>query len=495
MGSFNGEGLSDQVKVRLEKLNTLKQQGQNPFNKTKFEVSSNSETIRGNFEKLESTEVKVAGRIMSKRVMGKISFAGLQDGCGQIQCYIKKEILGDEGYAAFKKLDVGDIVGVVGEVCKTERGEISVQPTEIVLLAKALNPLPEKFHGLQNQDLKYRQRYVDLIINSKVRQTFLLRSKIISTVRAFLNNEGFVEVETPILASQASGASARPFKTHHNSLNLDMVLRIALELHLKRLIVGGFNKVFEIGRVFRNEGIDTKHNPEFTLLELYEAYTDFEGIMNLTERLIKFVANEAIGKLKFSVGEFEINLEEPFKRISMVDSVKTCSGVDFSEVDSLERARELAQAHQIEIETHHTIGDILSLFFEKYVEGTLVQPTFVTFYPVEISPLAKQCPDNESFTERFELFVAGKELANAFSELNDPIVQLERFEAQAKLKMMGDEEACDVDYDFLNALRYGMPPTGGLGIGIDRLVMLLTESESIRDVILFPTMKSLPNDK
>ena len=495
MGSFNGEGLSDQVKVRLEKLNTLKQQGQNPFNKTKFEVSSNSETIRGNFEKLESTEVKVAGRIMSKRVMGKISFAGLQDGCGQIQCYIKKEILGDEGYAAFKKLDVGDIVGVVGEVCKTERGEISVQPTEIVLLAKALNPLPEKFHGLQNQDLKYRQRYVDLIINSKVRQTFLLRSKIISTVRAFLNNEGFVEVETPILASQASGASARPFKTHHNSLNLDMVLRIALELHLKRLIVGGFNKVFEIGRVFRNEGIDTKHNPEFTLLELYEAYTDFEGIMNLTERLIKFAANEAIGKLKFSVGEFEINLEEPFKRISMVDSVKTCSGVDFSEVDSLERARELAQAHQIEIETHHTIGDILSLFFEKYVEGTLVQPTFVTFYPVEISPLAKQCPDNGNFTERFELFVAGKELANAFSELNDPIVQLERFEAQAKLKMMGDEEACDVDYDFLNALRYGMPPTGGLGIGIDRLVMLLTESESIRDVILFPTMKSLPNDK
>lgn len=491
MGSFNGEGLSDQVKVRLEKLNTLKQQGQNPFNKTKFEVSSNSETIRGNFEKLESTEVKVAGRIMSKRVMGKISFAGLQDGCGQIQCYIKKEILGDEGYAAFKKLDVGDIVGVVGEVCKTERGEISVQPTEIVLLAKALNPLPEKFHGLQNQDLKYRQRYVDLIINSKVRQTFLLRSKIISTVRAFLNNEGFVEVETPILASQASGASARPFKTHHNSLNLDMVLRIALELHLKRLIVGGFNKVFEIGRVFRNEGIDTKHNPEFTLLELYEAYTDFEGIMNLTERLIKFAANEAIGKLKFSVGEFEINLEEPFKRISMVDSVKTCSGVDFSEVDSLERARELAQAHQIEIETHHTIGDILSLFFEKYVEGTLVQPTFVTFYPVEISPLAKQCPDNGSFTERFELFVAGKELANAFSELNDPIVQLERFEAQAKLKMMGDEEACDVDYDFLNALRYGMPPTGGLGIGIDRLVMLLTESESIRDVILFPTMKPL----
>ena len=495
MGSFNGEGLSDQVKVRLEKLNTLKQQGQNPFNKTKFEVSSNSETIRGNFEKLESTEVKVAGRIMSKRVMGKISFAGLQDGCGQIQCYIKKEILGDEGYAAFKKLDVGDIVGVVGEVCKTERGEISVQPTEIVLLAKALNPLPEKFHGLQNQDLKYRQRYVDLIINSKVRQTFLLRSKIISTVRAFLNNEGFVEVETPILASQASGASASPFKTHHNSLNLDMVLRIALELHLKRLIVGGFNKVFEIGRVFRNEGIDTKHNPEFTLLELYEAYTDFEGIMNLTERLIKFAANEAIGKLKFSVGEFEINLEEPFKRISMVDSVKTCSGVDFSEVDSLERARELAQAHQIEIETHHTIGDILSLFFEKYVEGTLVQPTFVTFYPVEISPLAKQCPDNGNFTERFELFVAGKELANAFSELNDPIVQLERFEAQAKLKMMGDEEACDVDYDFLNALRYGMPPTGGLGIGIDRLVMLLTESESIRDVILFPTMKSLPNDK
>lgn len=491
MNLFDKDGLSDQVKVRLEKLNLLKQTGQNPFKITKFKVNSNSELIKNEFESLNETEVQIAGRIMSKRVMGKISFAGLQDFYGKIQCYIKKEIMGEEAYGFFKKLDVGDLIGVVGVVCKTERGEISVKPSKIILLAKALKPLPEKFHGLQNQDLKYRQRYVDLIVSEGVKQTFLKRSKIISNIRSFLCGENFVEVETPILASQASGAAARPFFTHHNSLDQDMVLRIALELHLKRLIVGGFDRVFEIGRVFRNEGIDTKHNPEFTLLELYQAYTDFEGMMDLTERLIRFVAKESVKKMKFLVEGHEIDFEKPFGRVSMIDSVKKCGGVDFSNVESIDQARGLAREHGIEFEDRHKIGDILNLFFEKYVEKTLIQPTFVTLYPVEISPLAKQSPENEKLTERFELFVAGRELANAFSELNDPIEQRLRFEEQARLKAQGDEEACDVDEDFLNALSYGMPPTGGLGIGIDRLVMLLTESESIRDVILFPTLKSL----
>lgn len=489
MNSFKKEDLVDQVKVRLDKLNLLKQNGQDPFKITKFDVNSNSKLIINNFDNLNETEVKIAGRIMSKRVMGKISFAGLQDFYGQVQCYVKRDFLGEEAYSRFKKLDVGDLIGVVGIVCRTERGEVSVKPSEVVLLAKSLKPLPEKFHGLQNQDLKYRQRYVDLIVNPKVKETFLLRSKIISSVRSFLYDENFVEVETPILSSQASGASARPFCTHHNSLGLDMVLRIALELHLKRLIVGGFDRVFEIGRVFRNEGIDTKHNPEFTLLELYQAYTDFNGIMNLTEKLIKFVAKNAANKLVFSVGGVDIDFEKPFNRVSMIEVVKEKSGVDFLSVDSVEEAQVLAKKHCLEFEKHHKIGDILSLFFEKYVEKTLVQPTFVTMYPVEISPLAKQSVENEKLTERFELFVAGRELANAFSELNDPIVQRERFEYQAELKASGDEEACGVDEDFLNALSYGMPPTGGLGIGIDRLVMLLTESESIRDVILFPTMK------
>lgn len=483
------ENLSEQKKVRLDKLNLLKQNGQNPFEITKFEVNSNSGEIKSNFDSLNEKYVSVAGRIMSKRVMGKISFAGLQDFYGIVQCYLKKECMDEENYRQFKKLDIGDLIGVEGFVCRTERGEISIRTTKIVLIAKSLNPLPEKFHGLQNSELKYRQRYVDLIVNENVKRVFLLRSKILRDIRNFLHSENFVEVETPILSNQASGASARPFFTHHNSLDLDLVLRIALELHLKRLIVGGFERVFEIGRVFRNEGIDTKHNPEFTLLELYQAYTDFEGMMNLTENLIKFVAKNAVGKLQFSVGGHKINFEKPFERISMIESVFKNCGVDFNKIDSLDYARDIAKKHGIEFESRHKIGDILSLFFEKYVEPSLVQPTFVMFYPVEISPLAKQSSSNPSLTERFELFVAGRELANAFSELNDPVVQRQRFEEQAVLKAQGDEEACDVDEDFLNALSYGMPPTGGLGIGIDRLVMLLTESESIRDVILFPTMR------
>lgn len=489
MDFLGEERLNEQKKIRLEKLNLLKEDGQNPFKITKFEVDSNSNEIKFNFDDLNEKEVRVAGRLMSKRVMGKISFAGLRDFYGLVQCYIKKECMDDENYKQFKKLDIGDLVGVVGFVCKTERGEISIRTTKIVLLAKALSPLPEKFHGLQNSDLKYRQRYVDLIVNEKVKQTFLLRSKILRELRNFLHSENFVEVETPILSSQASGANARPFFTHHNALNMDLVLRIALELHLKRLIVGGFERVFEIGRVFRNEGIDTKHNPEFTLLELYQAYTDFEGMMNLTENLIRFVAKKAVGKLSFLVGKNEIDFEKPFVRISMTESVFKSCGVDFNKINSLDEARYVAKKHEIVFDLRHKVGDILSLFFEKYVEKTLIQPTFVMFYPVEISPLAKQSNKNFKLTERFELFVAGREMANAFSELNDPVVQRERFEQQAALKEQGDEEACGVDEDFLNALSYGMPPTGGLGIGIDRLVMILTESESIRDVILFPTMR------
>ncbi len=489
MGSFSGENLDEQMQVRFNKLNLLKQAEKNPFDVTKFEVDSNSGLIKSRFDELNETEVRIAGRIMSKRVMGKISFAGLQDFYGLIQCYVKKDCMSEENYREFKKLDIGDLIGVEGFVCRTERGEISVRTTRIFLLAKALKPLPEKFHGLKDPELRYRQRYVDLIVNPSVKRTFLLRSKIVSQIRNFLINRNFVEVETPILSSQASGASARPFLTHHNALERDMVLRIALELYLKRLIVGGFDRVFEIGRVFRNEGVDTKHNPEFTLLELYQAYTDFEGMMCLTEDLIRFVAKTAVGKFVFSVDGVEIDFEKPFARVSMIESIAEKSGVDFSAIESLEEARRIAREHGIDFEDRHKIGDIISLFFEKYVEKTLVQPTFVLFYPVEISPLAKQSPKNSSLTERFELFVAGRELANAFSELNDPVVQRERFEQQAELKSQGDEEACGVDEDFLNALSYGMPPTGGLGIGVDRLVMLLTENESIRDVVLFPTLR------
>ncbi len=485
------QNLGEQLKVRREKLKILQDSGQDPFSITKFDVTSSSRDIIDNFEQNEGKSVCIAGRIMSKRIMGKISFAGIQDFYGKIQCYIKKDCMDEENYNQFKKFDIGDIIGVEGEVCKTQRGEISVKTTKITLLAKSLIPLPEKFHGLQNMDLKYRQRYVDLIVNSEVRETFIKRSRIVSEVRRFLDNEAFVEVETPILNNQASGASARPFMTHHNALNMDMVLRIALELHLKRLIVGGFERVYEIGRVFRNEGTDTKHNPEFTLLELYQAYTDFEGMMDITERLIKTVAKNVVGTTQIEYGGEKIDLDKPFSRISMTDSVFECSGVDFSKIDSLENAREVAKKHNIKYEQRHKIGDILNLFFDEYVEKSLIQPTFITDYPVEISPLAKRNPKNPKITERFELFIIGKEFANAFSELNDPIDQRERFEAQAELKKQGDEEACDVDYDFLNALEYGMPPTGGMGMGIDRLVMLLTNNDSIRDVLLFPTMKNL----
>ncbi len=491
MDFVDSEKLNEQFKIRLEKLNLLKELGKNPFEVTKFEIDFNSDHIKKNFDSLNGQEVKFAGRIMSKRVMGKISFASLQDFYGTIQCYIKRENMSEENYEEFKKFDIGDIIGVVGEICKTERGEISIKTKTIKLLAKSLNVFPEKFHGLQNTDLKYRQRYVDLIVNFKVKQTFLLRSKIIQEIRSFLSNLGFIEAETPILNNQASGAAARPFFTHHNALDMNLVLRIALELHLKRLIVGGFDKVFEIGRVFRNEGIDTKHNPEFTLLELYEAYTDFEGMMELTENLIKNLAQKVLNKKIFKFSNFEIDLSKPFEKVSMLDSIKKSCGVDFFEVKSLDEAQNLAKLHKIELEKHHKIGDIIGLFFEKYVEKNLIQPTFVTHYPVDISPLAKQCVNNSNLTERFELFIAGREMANAFSELNDPVVQRLRFEEQAKLKELGNEEACDVDEDFLNALAYGMPPTGGLGIGIDRLVMLLTENDSIRDVILFPTLKNV----
>ncbi len=489
MDNNTTQNLGEQLKVRREKLKLLQQSGQDPFSITKFDINSHSKDIKNNFDQYEGKQVCAAGRIMSKRVMGKISFAGIQDCFGIIQCYIKKECMDEENYRQFKKFDIGDIIGVEGEVCKTERGEISIKTSKITLLSKSLIPLPEKFHGLQNIDLKYRQRYVDLIVNSDVKDTFIKRSRIISEIRRFLDNDAFIEVETPILNNQASGASARPFNTHHNALSMDMVLRIALELHLKRLIVGGFEKVYEIGRVFRNEGTDTKHNPEFTLLELYQAYTDFEGMMDITERLIKTVAQNVVGTTVIEYGNEKIDLDQPFKRISMSDSVLKYSGVDFSKIDSLEQARQIANQHNIKYEDRHKIGDILNLFFDEYVEKNLIQPTFITDYPVEISPLAKRSPKNPEITERFELFIVGKEFANAFSELNDPIDQRERFEAQAELKKQGDEEACDVDYDFLNALEYGMPPTGGMGMGIDRLVMLLTNNDSIRDVLLFPTMK------
>lgn len=489
--SNNKEKLNGEVLARKEKLKVLREKGQDPFFITKFDVSCNTKQVVDEYEKFEGKEVSLAGRIMSKRVMGNICFAHLKDFFGELQCYVKKDCMEEENFKAFKKFDVGDIIGVVGEICKTNAGEISIKTFKITLLAKALRPLPEKFHGLQDTDLRYRQRYVDLIVNKDVKETFLKRSEILLQVRKFLREEGFIEVETPILSSQASGAFARPFLTHHNSLDLEMVLRIALELHLKRLIVGGFDRVFEIGRVFRNEGIDTKHNPEFTLLELYKAYTDIIGMMDITERMVKYVARAVLKKDEIVYGDLKIDLNKPFEKATMSDLVLKYTEVDFSKIKTIEEARKSAKEKGIEFEERHKVGDILNLFFEEFVEKNLKNPTFVTTYPIEISPLAKRCRDNLNFTERFELFIDGKEFANAFSELNDPIDQRERFEEQARLKQMGDEEACEVDEDFLTALEYGMPPTGGMGIGIDRLVMLLTNSESIRDVILFPTMKSI----
>ncbi|UKI19358.1 MAG: lysine--tRNA ligase [Oscillospiraceae bacterium] len=483
--------LTEVLRVRRDKLSSLMQAGCNPYQITKFDQTHHAQQIKDTYTDGEEMTVSVAGRIMSKRIMGKAGFAHLQDGSGSIQLYVSRDSLGEENYAAFKSMDIGDIVGVKGYVFTTRTGEISVHAQSVTLLSKSLQVLPEKYHGLKDTDARYRQRYVDLIVNPEVRDVFVKRSRIISEIRRVLDDRGFLEVETPVLHTIAGGANARPFITHHNTLDIDMYLRIALELHLKRLIVGGFERVYEIGRVFRNEGMDTRHNPEFTLLELYQAYTDFNGMMDLTEELIRTVAKNVLGTAQITYGGVAIDLDKPFERLSMKDAVKKYSGVDFDTLADLEAARAAAKAHGIAYEERHEKGDILNLFFEEYCEEKLIQPTFITGHPVEISPLAKRIPGNEAYTERFELFIVGREHANAFSELNDPIDQRARFEAQAALKAAGDDEACDVDEDFLCALEYGMPPTGGLGIGVDRLVMLLTDTASIRDCLLFPTMKPL----
>ena len=485
------ENPSEILRIRREKLAELRANGKDPFVIRKYDKTHDFKTIRDSFDALEGSDVSVAGRILSRRDMGKANFIDLVDESGKMQIYIKSDDIGADAFAEYRKWDIGDIVGVKGFVFRTRRGEISIHTKEITLLSKSLLPLPEKWHGLKDQDLRYRQRYVDLIVNPEVRDTFVKRSRIIAEIRNYLNERGFLEVETPILHNMAGGANARPFITHHNTLGIDLYLRIALELHLKRLIVGGFERVYELGRVFRNEGMDTRHNPEFTLLELYQAYTDYNGIMELTEDLIRTVARRVLGTETVTYGGVEIDLSKPFTRMSMVDAVKQYASVDFGKIQSDDEAKALAKAHHIAYEERHKRGDILNLFFEQYCEDKLIQPTFITNHPVEISPLAKKMPENPAYTERFELFVIGREHANAFSELNDPIDQRARFEAQAALKACGDEEANDVDEDFLTALEYGMPPTGGLGIGIDRLVMLLTGEPSIRDVLLFPTMKPL----
>ena len=485
------EKVNEILQIRRDKLAALRADGKDPFTVVKYDINAHALDIKNDFAGYEGKSVSIAGRMMSRRIMGKASFMDLRDGTDRIQVYVKRDDVGEEEYAAFKKCDIGDIFGVDGVVFRTQMGEISVHATKIMLLSKSLLPLPEKYHGLKDTDLRYRQRYVDLIVNPEVRETFAKRSAIIREIRRFLDDKGFCEVETPVLHNIAGGASARPFITHHNALDIPMYMRIALELHLKRLIVGGFEKVYEIGRVFRNEGMDTRHNPEFTLLELYH----FEGIMNLTEELIRTVAKNVLGTEKISYAGIDIDLEKPFARMKMVDAVKLYSGVDFDKITTLEEARATAKEHHIEYEERHKIGDIINLFFDEYVEEKLIQPTFITHYPVEISPLAKKDPADTRYTQRFELFIVGREHGNAFSELNDPIDQRERFEAQALLKAQGDEEACDIDDDYICALEYGLPPTGGLGIGIDRLVMLLTGEENIRDVILFPTMKPLTDGK
>ena len=479
------------LKVRRDKLKELQDSGRDPFVLTKYDVSHHSKDIKDNFESLEEKEVTVAGRMMSKRVMGKASFCHIQDLKGTIQSYVARDELGEDAYKDFKKLDVGDIIGVRGFVFRTKTGEISIHAKEITLLSKSLQVLPEKFHGLTNTDVRYRQRYVDLIMNEDVKDTFVKRSQILSTIRRFLDDQGFMEVETPVLVQNAGGAAARPFMTHFNALDEDINLRISLELYLKRLIVGGMERVYEIGRVFRNEGTDTRHNPEFTLMELYQAYTDYHGMMELTENMYRHVAQEVCGTTLIPYGEHMIDLGKPFEVITMTDAVKQYSGVDFNEIKTTEEAKKIADEHNIEYEDRHKKGDILSLFFEEYVEEHLIQPTFVIDHPIEISPLTKKKPENPELVERFELFIVGREMANAYSELNDPIDQRERFLAQEELKAQGDEEANSMDEDFLNALAVGMPPTGGIGYGIDRLVMLLTNSPAIRDVLLFPTMKSL----
>ena len=479
------------LKIRRDKLAELQADGKDPFQITKFDVTHHSQEVKDQFENLEGKSVVLAGRMMSKRVMGKASFCNIQDLQGNIQSYVARDSIGEEEYKAFKKMDIGDIVGLEGEVFKTKTGEISIHASKVTLLSKSLQILPEKFHGLTNTDIRYRQRYVDLIMNADVKDTFIKRSRIISAVRQYLNGQGFLEVETPMLVSNAGGAAARPFETHFNALNEDLKLRISLELYLKRLIVGGMERVYEIGRVFRNEGLDTRHNPEFTLMELYQAYTDYHGMMDLTENMYRYVAQTVLGTTTISYNGIEMDLGKPFERITMVDAVKKYSGVDWNEIKDLEAARAAAREHHIEYEERHKKGDILNLFFEEFVEEHLIQPTFVMDHPVEISPLTKKKPENPEYVERFEFFMNGWEMANAYSELNDPIDQRARFAAQEELFAQGDEEANHTDEDFLNALEIGMPPTGGIGFGIDRMCMLLTDSAAIRDVLLFPTMKSL----
>ena len=493
-GQNNGQQVQDinaLLQVRRDKLKDLVERGKNPFEITKFDVTHHSQEIKDNFEQLNDKDVTIAGRLMSKRVMGKASFCHIQDLQGTIQSYVARDCIGEEEYADFKKLDIGDIVGVTGKVFETKTGEISIHAEKVTLLSKSLQILPEKYHGLTNTDLRYRQRYVDLIMNPEVKDTFVKRSKIIAAIRRYLDGQGFMEVETPMLVSNAGGAAARPFETHYNALDEDVKLRISLELYLKRLIVGGLEKVYEIGRVFRNEGVDTRHNPEFTLMELYQAYTDYNGMMDLTENLFRYIAKEVLGTTTITYNGIEMDLGKPFERITMVDAVKKYAGVDFAKVETLEEARALAKEHKIEFEERHKKGDILNLFFEEYVEEHLVQPTFVMDHPVDISPLTKRKPSDPEYVERFEMFMNGWEMCNAYSELNDPIDQRERFKAQDALAAAGDEEANHTDEDFLNALEIGMPPTGGIGYGIDRLVMLMTDSAAIRDVLLFPTMKSL----
>ena len=484
------QDLNQLLKVRREKLAELQENGKDPFQITKYDVTHHSMEVKDAFEELEGKSVSLAGRMMSKRVMGKASFCSIQDLQGSIQSYVARDNIGEDHYKDFKKMDIGDIVGIKGEVFKTKTGEISIHATEVTLLSKSLKPLPEKFHGLTNTDLRYRQRYVDLIMNADVKDTFIKRSKIIASIRNYLNGQGFLEVETPMLVANAGGAAARPFETHFNALDEDFKLRISLELYLKRLIVGGMERVYEIGRVFRNEGLDTRHNPEFTLMELYQAYTDYHGMMDLTENLYRHVAQEVLGTTKIVYNGIEMDLGKPFERITMVDAVKKYAGVDFNEIHTLEEARAAAREHHVEFEERHKKGDILSLFFEAFAEEHLIQPTFVMDHPIEISPLTKKKPENPEYTERFEFFMNGWEMANAYSELNDPIDQRERFKAQEELLAQGDEEANTTDEDFMNALEIGMAPTGGIGFGIDRMVMLLTDSAAIRDVLLFPTMKS-----
>ena len=478
-------------KVRREKLAELQQNGKDPFVITKYDQTHHSQEIKDNYEELEGKQVSIAGRMMSKRVMGKASFCNAQDLKGNIQSYVARDSVGEENYKEFKKLDVGDVIGITGEVFRTKTGEISIHAASITLLSKSLQILPEKFHGLTNTDTRYRQRYVDLIMNPEVKDTFIKRSKILSAIRRYLDGQGFMEVETPMLVSNAGGAAARPFETHFNALDEDFKLRISLELYLKRLIVGGLERVYEIGRVFRNEGLDTRHNPEFTLMELYQAYTDYNGMMDLTENLYRHVAQEVLGTTTITYNGVEMDLGKPFERITMVDAVKKYAGVDWNEVETLEQARALAKEHHVEFEERHKKGDILSLFFEEFAEEHLIQPTFVMDHPIEISPLTKKKPEDPDYVERFEFFMNGWEMANAYSELNDPIDQRARFKAQEELLAQGDEEANTTDEDFLNALEIGMPPTGGIGFGIDRMCMLLTDSAAIRDVLLFPTMKSI----